>query len=128
MAKTLGQFKEILLQPPKPYYPSLPETREWYAFLNRRIFGTKLPKKVQFELRELKEAYAQCIWDENNKVSFKIELLPRFKNARSYIEALAHEMVHVAQVVECGEMNHGPTFYKWRPILETNYLNLNKKD
>jgi hypothetical protein len=93
-------------------------TRYWWNVLNTAVFDGKLniPRKFIFR-RFHQETLGYCVpLKRNGDVHLAIRSdLPSFS---TFLTVLVHEMVHQWQWVNHKHIAHGPSFYKWKPIIE----------
>lgn len=125
----------------KNYRPTEAVVARWYHILNKSLFENKL-KIVPIEVKRLKNTLGQVIltWDgrksrkysgkklpyHNPSLQYRIEMNHQFTNWRSFLETLAHEMIHQYQVEIQKDpyANHNKNFYAWREKFARYKLNL----
>lgn len=129
--------KSDFLESEGDYVPTLKDTKFYYSILNRFLFENKLtqPKFKIFRLRG-SWGYFLGMKEEEDIDEFEIVMTNRFPSIRTFIIALAHEMVHQHQWEILGKIdvkkgkspniNHGPTFFCWREKFSTLNIPLNR--
>ena len=115
------------------YFPTEAVAVRWYNILNQSLFENKLtrPQLIVKRLRGCK-GQLHMDWDarysrkgtcnqnhipyHNPTFGYVIELHHRFETWRTFIETLAHEMVHQWQVeiLKDPTANHNKNFFAWR--------------
>lgn len=134
--KVRYQIKQALVKRAsiKNFKPTIPQAQSWFNILNRGLFANRLTLP-EIKLKRLKDCYGQCtcIWDARKvksmnertlpvdklphpAIEFKIELAQRYDTWKTFIETLAHEMVHLYQMTIDKDIysNHNANFYRWR--------------
>ncbi len=87
------------------------ETLKWFNLLNHAVFGGKVPLP-QFNIKSIRYQAWCSAYDK--APFFKITLRTRYRCEKHFVQAIAHEMVHVIQYIETDDMNHGPYFKAWK--------------
>lgn len=106
----------------KKYFLNHQLVEKWYKIINQEVFKGLLPEKPEFfEIRRRHGCWAECFGnfvngDKSRRV-FGISLNRYMKSFRHFLKALAHEMVHGAQWLIYGKMDHGETFFEWKQRL-----------
>ena len=114
----------------KTYRPSPRICRQWFNILNQQMFGNKLPP--------VDELYVTFLWAEHGVYSFyrekdplypktKIVIDETFRDKKTFVEVLAHEMIHHFQYIHYEPVGHGPSFEAWRDNFALKGLRLNRK-
>ena len=131
MRKSIKSLHDALLEPEKRYRPSLDESVEWYKYFNKSIFDSTLPKNPVydfiFEVVPLKNAFGSTAFYHDENRMLELQLHEVFPRKRVFLEVLAHEMVHLYQIVMDGKHDHGASFWAWKPILAKHHLGLQTK-
>lgn len=111
----------------KEYRPTKHAITRWFNVINREIFDNGLAPFDVIEIKRLQTNWAMTIsfYDHDGDVSgCDLQFRYKFPNFRVFLITLAHEMVHKFQWEELGIVNHGPTFYAWRPTFAKHGLSL----
>lgn len=111
---------------------------EAYELLNRYVFDNGLDQPG-LRIRKLRGAWGWCLGDyiDSDPVVEYIDLAVRWPNKRLFVETLVHEMVHQFQWEVLNPeretqglppvMSHGPSFFAWRPAVESYGLTLRRE-
>lgn len=110
------------------YEPSLAECNRIFDLLNKSIFNNKLPRP-RFKVRRLHKAWGECVgfWipKTNPEIRYsEISINYKYPSPQMFIATLAHELVHHWQWITIGEMTHGKSFSKWKPIFHEHCIPL----
>lgn len=107
------------------------ETEFWYWFhtLNEEVFEGVVPQPHLIEtcMDEDKWAYVATM-DVDEILVVGLYIRTHYENKRQFVEVLAHEMVHLWQIMVNGDTgNHNKHFYGWRDRFEMFNLNLRRE-
>jgi hypothetical protein len=112
------------------YTPTVESAWEWFHILNQQIFGSLLnPVKKIFLSNHKNYGDVYALYYFNNKKRnkpSKISLCKNFEDEKTFVEILAHEMVHHFQYTYDEPVGHGPTFLCWRDNFKLKGLKLYK--
>ena len=118
----------------RKYKTTYKDIKKYFNMINELIFDNKLSpfNKIyikQIRDRENKEKiYGQVLtydWDRRGTREHQLHMLPFYKTKKDFACTLAHEMVHLYQMVNEGDTgNHNALFYSYRAKLNRIGLDL----
>lgn len=110
------------------FKPTISDIERWFDILNQQIFGGKLPQFDSIRIARPKGVHAlfQCWEDKDGKTKTKLIMTQVFRNEKTFVEILAHEMIHLFQHKFKEPLGHGPSFWIWRDIFSLKGINLHK--
>lgn len=125
-------IKLIKKSKPGKYKPTLNDVVYWYDNINAHIFEGHLPTPTAFSIKPRPGFWAQTTCDvdkrtRDRKEYVTVDFNDHFPSKKVFIEALAHEMVHIWEFKEYGSMGHGLRFFSWEPKLRRFGLRLTLK-
>lgn len=112
----------------KKYRPTVDVCWEWFNILNEQLFGGKLESVERIFISNHKnygDVYA--LYYYNHKIRgepSKISVCKTFDDEKTFVEILAHEMIHHFQYSYDEPVGHGPSFLVWRDNFKLKGLNL----
>ena len=102
----------------RKYKTTYKDIKKYFKLINKSIFKNIL---IPFNDIQLKNCY-QCVgqvvhweWKGKGTSQFHLEMLPYYRNKKEFVDTLAHEMVHLYQMVTGDTGNHNRLFYSYRP-------------
>ena len=126
------------------FYPTPRMAAYWFGKLNTLLFGNRLGR-VYIRVKKLHHDWGRCVVDWDNRKTPKgkfnqriipyhiptyyyLELHAKFPNWKTFIETLAHEMVHLYQmtVMKDPYSNHNKNFYAFSEKFKTVGLQLHR--
>jgi hypothetical protein len=111
------------------FYPTVRDINEWFSIINYQLFSNQLPPFDRVCIKTYPDCHALFqSWEENKGSVVMLEMGKSFADKKTFIEILAHEMIHLYQHIhnEGEGEDHGPTFRKWRNKFMQNGLRLRK--
>jgi len=93
--------------------PEQEDIRMLFDALNEVIFDNKLPYFDRVIIRRMRSNWA-VLWSDDES-AFELEVRPIYPTFDFFVATLAHEMVHIYQVLTEGKRHHGNSFKKWSP-------------
>ena len=114
------------------FKPTLKDIKEWIFILNQQFFDFKLPPFNRITIDDQKELNGHhaffYYWPRNSKNYPETELSMNevFADKKTFVEILAHEMVHHFQHMHGEPLGHGPTFMAWQDNFALKGLRLKK--
>lgn len=110
------------------YKPTVEVAWEWFHILNEQIFGGLLePVKKIFLSNHKKYGDVYALYYYNHKFKgkpSKISFCKSFDDEKTFVEILAHEMIHHFQYSYNEPVGHGPSFLAWRDNFKLKGLKL----
>ena len=102
---------------------------EWFHILNEQIFGGLLKPVDKIFISNHKnygDVYALYYYNNNKKQNdpCEISVCKSFEDEKTFVEILAHEMVHHFQYCNDEPLGHGPSFLAWRDNFELKGIKL----
>ena len=107
----------------RQYKTTYKDIKKYFKVINKSIFKGVLAPFNDIQIKELKwqKCFGQvvtCEWKGKATQQFHLEMLPTYRNKKEFVDTLAHEMVHLYQMVHKGDTgNHNKLFYSFRPKL-----------
>lgn len=102
-----------------PFHPTKADVRRWTEFINHLMFQDRLPKlqNKNITIRPLRY-FAQIEGHKNKrgKPYGVIKVSDTFESFGAFYSVMIHEMVHLAEFVEHGDIRHGKFFYSHREL------------
>lgn len=100
--------------------------QRFYAELNDRVFGGKLPRDMTLRWRKTKAVVGLFVWKRQDGVeSFYITLARNYLTTQQIlVDTLAHEMCHAAARLidnDTDRSHHGPVWWKWARTVMASY-------
>jgi len=88
----------------------------WFDILNNIIFSRRLIDFRYFHIQKMRDACGMVILGDKDEKWVDLYMLPKYKDFQTFIEVLAHEMVHAYQywILKDNTCNHNQEFYRWR--------------
>ena len=114
----------------RKYKTTYKDIKKYFKIINKAVFKNILTPFNDIQLKELKwqKCYGQVVqweWKGKGTSQFHLEMLPYYRNKKEFVDTLAHEMVHLYQMVYKGDSgNHNKLFYSFRPKLNRIGLDL----
>ena len=114
----------------RKYTTTYKDIKKYFKMLNKTIFKNVLMPFNDIQLKDLKwqRCYGQVIlweWKGKGTIQFHLQMLPKYRNKKEFVETLAHEMIHLYQMNYKGDTgNHNKLFYSFRPKLNNICLDL----
>jgi hypothetical protein len=113
------------------YSPTYAQATRAYNIINYCVFDGAL-KKPTIIIRTMNLAWGICEGDLytgadrfiHDPVCHRIVLNTSFPSRKFFVEVLAHEMIHQYQCEHLNRMDHGRTFWEWKPKFERYNLKL----
>lgn len=93
--------------------------RQKFAEINRMVFDGKLEYSAinVLEIEDSASEAGWCVPEDDGNVYFGV--MSEFPCVHSFTDTLAHEMIHLHQIVNDLPVNHGKFFKKWANIAES---------
>ena len=139
LENTLTRHKNIV-----GFKPTEQQLYHWFNVINRGRFNGRLPR-VPLHIKKLHKDWGRCVanWDNRKTPKGKfnqriipyhvpcyyyLELHSKFPNWKTFIETLAHEMVHLYQmtVLKDPYSNHNKNFYSFTEKFKSVGLSLRR--
>lgn len=110
------------------YKPTIREIRIWFGVLNTLIFKNKIQKFRYITIHYRRQQVASCHGYYDTPRFCNLEINPRFRDFKTFLKVLIHEMVHSYQFInQEREMSHGRYFFNWKKRIEKHGLSLETK-
>lgn len=118
------------LQETETYYTTIKDVRKWHGILNAIVFNGIIPKFYDIVIVKKRGQFAASIGvltkKRNGARCIRLEINPFFKNFKTFILILAHEMIHSWEWVIHEKMTHSKQFFQWKCKLEEHGIPLNR--
>jgi hypothetical protein len=111
------------------FKPQVEDLKEWFTILNQQLFGNKLQPVTRLRVRKLKDIYGfYGFFHKRHKRHGRtqITVTNSFPNKKTFVEILAHEMIHHFQNSHNEPVAHGPSFVCWRDNFKVKGIKLYK--
>jgi hypothetical protein len=115
MAKKLEKL--INVYHPGAYKTKMSDLDLWFDILNNLIFNNRIPAFRYNHIQSMRDCVGCVIMEDESRDSKWMDLyvLPKYKDFKTFVEVLAHEMVHAYQYwIIKDSCNHNENFYRWR--------------
>ena len=103
----------------RQYKTTYKDIKKYFKIINKSIFKNILTPFNDIQLKNINKCVGQVVqWEFKGKGTnqFHLEMLPYYRNKKEFVDTLAHEMVHLYQMVHKGDTgNHNRLFYSYRP-------------
>lgn len=110
-----------------PYKTKITDLNLWFDILNNIIFSNRLPEFRYYHVQRMRDCVGCVIYEDKQRKDKWIDLyiLPKYKDFKTFVEVLGHEMVHAYQYwITKDSCNHNENFYRWRNKFRTAGLKL----
>lgn len=119
-------LKELQYEKQK-FRPTIQDIEEWFVILNQQLFSCKLQFFGDVQIKRHRNVYALFhYWKKKENKPNKLTMNRIFANKKTFVEILAHEMIHLFQYTFGEPIGHGPSFWAWRDRFENKGLKLYK--
>lgn len=115
------------------YQATLHDARTVWSALNHAVFGgvLNLPEKFIVQNRSTWDFWGECEgwirgsrWGQPYTKAIRLQRI--YRNPKTFIDVMAHEMVHQYEWERQGVMSHGRTFFAWKEKLEEKGIPLDR--
>ena len=99
----------------------------WFDILNNIIFNNRIPEYRYYHIQRMRDCCGCVIFEdkEDREKWMDLYVLPKYKDFKTFVEVLGHEMVHAYQYwIAKDSCNHNQEFYRWRGKFSSNGLKL----
>ena len=110
----------------KEYYTSYKGCRKWFDILNECVFGNKLPFFDKVFIDKQRKHNALFCYDKETKEN-DLMLNTHYKNEKVFVLVMAHEMIHLFQLMYDEPLGHGVAFFIWKENLQIHKIILSKE-
>jgi len=100
----------------------------WFDHINNEVFNGEVPYPHIVDIRNQKKTwgYVKQV-DVGGTQVVGLFMLPTYPTLGAFLQILAHEMVHVWQLMVNGDTgNHNKHFYSWKEKFKEHNLNLKR--
>ena len=114
----------------KQYTTTFKDIKKYFKQFNDVVFNKKLSAFGDIKIKDLsrEKCYGQVVtmeWLRKGTRYYTLEMLPKYRTKRDFLDTLIHEMVHLYQMANVGDTgNHNKLFYSFRPKLNRIGLDL----
>ena len=100
----------------------------WFDHLNNEVFGGVVPYPHIVDIRRQSETWGYVKEVEVNGIKVVgLFMQPTYPTLGAFLQILAHEMVHVWQLMVNGDTgNHNKHFYSWKEKFKEHNLDLKR--
>lgn len=129
----IAEMRQVI-RDKEPYRATRKELDIWFKKLNQEVFSNKLKNFRKIKFTEMRTCWAitngVVVWSKHSTKKKQIlhtDLVLRrtFPNKKTFIEVVAHEMVHHYQWCFGDRTDvHGKTFLEWKEPLEKHHIKL----
>lgn len=109
------------------FRPKIKDIEQWFDILNEELFDCKLPPidKIHIMKDYQHHALYRCK-KQNGDARTRLTMDVSFKDKKTFVEVLAHEMIHHFQFHFDEPLGHGPSFWAWKDNFLLKGLKLKK--
>jgi hypothetical protein len=97
----------------RKYRPSERDVRYWWGVVNSALFIDQAVKRPQHVYVKIRRQTWAMTYSYDNRPKCSIAVNRTFRSFTHFITVLVHEMVHVWEHENYGDMSHGSDFYSW---------------
>jgi len=109
------------------FKPTVSDIQEWFVILNEQVFGEKLTGFTHIHISKLRKHHALFhYWPEEETDETIVEMSYSFKDLKTFVDILTHEMIHKFQRQFGEPVGHGPTFWAWKDHFKLRGLTLKR--
>ncbi len=100
----------------------------WFDHINNEVFNGEVPYPHIVDIRRQSKTWGYVKQVEVNGVQVVgLFMQPTYPTLGAFLQILAHEMVHVWQLMVNGDTgNHNKHFYSWRETFQEHNLDLKR--
>jgi hypothetical protein len=100
----------------------------WFDHINNEVFNGEVPYPHIVDIRRQSKTWGYVKQVEVNGVQVVgLFMQPTYPTLGAFLQILAHEMVHVWQLMVNGDTgNHNKHFYSWRETFKEHNLDLKR--
>jgi len=100
----------------------------WFDHINNEVFNGEVPYPHIVDIRDQKKTWGYVKQVEIGETQVVgLFMLPTYPTLGAFLQILAHEMVHVWQLMVNGDTgNHNKHFYSWKEKFKEHNLNLKR--
>lgn len=100
----------------------------WFDHINNEVFNGEVPYPHIVDIRRQSKTWGYVKQVEVNGVQVVgLFMKPTYPTLGAFLQILAHEMVHVWQLMVNGDTgNHNKHFYSWRETFKEHNLDLKR--
>ena len=111
------------------YKTTYKDIKKYFKLINKHVFDGKLSPFNDVQLVNKPRSYiGQVVIDDKigkGTRKFILEMLRVYSNKQEFVDTLAHEMIHLYQMVNLGDTgNHNNVFKSFKPKLNTIGLDI----
>jgi len=99
------------------YKTKMTDITLWFDILNNFIFNNRVPYYRYHHVKKMNDCVGCVIYEhrEHKEPWMDLYVLPKYKDFKTFVEVLGHEMVHAYQYwIAKDTCNHNQEFYRWR--------------
>jgi len=100
----------------------------WFDHINNEVFNGVVPYPHIVDIRRQRDTWGYVKQVEINNIKVVgLFMQPTYPTMGAFLEILAHEMIHVWQLMVIGDTgNHNKHFYSWRKKFKEHNLTLKR--
>lgn len=110
------------------FKPTHDDVVKWFRILNREMFNSSLKTIPEIDIRIRRGNHAYFCWTIDTKnpeyIYPKLCMNKHYDTKKNFVEVLAHEMIHLYQVMYNNPPGHGPNFHEWKETFNKKGLRL----
>lgn len=126
MSKKLSKLIEVFHK--GQYKTKMTDINLWFDILNNMIFNNRVPPYRYYHIQKMNDCVGCVIYEhqESKQPWMDLYVLPKYKDLKTFVEVLGHEMVHAYQywILKDSSCNHNQEFYRWRNKFRSHGLKL----
>ena len=130
-----SQVKKILkreLTSNRMYRTTYTDIKKYFGIINDSVFKGNLSPFNEIIIKQIRDKKRYCYgqveileWKRKGTRVYRLQMQPKYRNKKEFVDTLGHEMVHLYQMANVGDTgNHNKLFYSFRPKLNRIGLDL----
>ena len=112
----------------KKYTTNYKDIKKYFKYFNKILFKDKLNKFNDIKIKKMIKSSGQCVENISyykGTSFFVLEMKPKYKNKKEFLNTLSHEMVHLwQQTIMQDTGNHNKLFFSFKSKFKRLNLSL----
>ena len=112
----------------KKYTTNYKDIKKYFIYFNKILFKDKLNKFNDIKIKKMIKSSGQCVENISyykGTSFFVLEMKPKYKNKKEFLNTLSHEMVHLwQQTIMQDTGNHNKLFFSFKSKFKRLNLSL----
>jgi len=112
----------------KKYITNYKDIKKYFIYFNKILFKDRLNKFNDIKIKKMIKSSGQCVENISyykGTSFFVLEMKPKYKNKKEFLNTLSHEMVHLwQQTIMQDTGNHNKLFFSFKSKFKKLNLSL----